>query len=146
MLNWLRSVAGTVAAWLGKAGGNVVNLAIGGIAAIFDLVTGNVSGAWTRLQQVIADVLGLSRQVLDDITQHLVTLLKHLIPRYAMTAWWWVTHPDDLASVLFWYLVKWLEARAWTVGKYLGDFALSLVAHNVKRLALLVEDIVKAVL
>lgn len=146
MLSWLRAIAGDVKNYLGDATGKVVNLALGGLAAIFDLVTGNVSGAWTRFQQVLAAMLGLSRQVLDDITGHLVSLFKELIPKYAMTAWWWVTHPDDLASVLFWHLVKWLEARAWEAGKYLGEFFLSLITHHVRRLALLVEDIVRAIL
>ena len=40
----------------------------------------------------------------------------------------------------------WLEREAWTAGQYLGEFTLSLVIHNVRRLAHLAETILVAIL
>lgn len=72
-------------------------------------------------------------------------LRTHLI-QWGYTAWWYVTHPAQLAALLGDPLVDWLEANSWSVARRLGSFTLALVLHNTRRLASTVEDIVAAIL
>lgn len=60
--------------------------------------------------------------------------------------WYYFTHLDRFAELLFDFLVAVLEARAWDVAGKLGRFFLALIVRNVVRFAILVEDIISAVL
>lgn len=116
------------------------------IGGILGLVTGNVTGAWRDFTAVWDALRAGTADFARELLGQLEAIIVHWIPRYAITAWWWVTHPLELASVLTLYVVHWLEARAWQVAPYLGKFLLALLVHNVARVARLTEAIVAAVL
>ncbi len=73
-------------------------------------------------------------------------LIWHDLLKWGWVAWWWITHPENLAQFLFWHIIRWLEFYAWEAGKRLGTFGLALVRHNLHRFLILIEDIVSAVL
>jgi len=102
-------------------------------------------------------VVKLARHLVTDAIKWVVTHVYDPLLRFISTAWQWITHegttlwyylthPDELVSLLWTSLLAKLEADAWNAGQLLGRFLLSLVLHNVKRFALLIEDIVMAVL
>lgn len=61
------------------------------------------------------------------------------------TLWHYLTHPADLVDLLWDALLAKIEAEAWTAGELLGKFFLSLIVHNLQRIATLIEDILDAV-
>ena len=79
-------------------------------------------------------LLGLARDARRDLQ------------RWAWPAFWYITHPDALASLIGDALVAWLEANAWKVGRRLGTFILALTVHHIRQLLALAEDIISAVL
>lgn len=117
--------------------------AIGGILA---LVTGNVTGAWHDFTAVWDALRSGTADFAHELLKQLEAVIVHWLPRYAITAWWWVTHPLELARVLTLYVVHQLEERAWQIAPYLGRFLLALLVHNAARVARLTEAIVAAVL
>lgn len=66
--------------------------------------------------------------------------------KWGYTAFWWITHPADLAELLIFPLAASLEKHAWDLAAGLGKFTLALVVRNTRRLALLAEEIIAAVL
>ena len=68
------------------------------------------------------------------------------ISREGSTMWFYFTHLEKFAELLFWFIVTALEKFAWDAGKRLGTFFLSLIVHNVVRFATLIETVVDAVL
>jgi hypothetical protein len=94
-------------------------------------------------------ILDLWRNVLRfvwDPLKRFADLIWHDLLKWGWTAWWWITHPEELAGFLFWHIIHWLEFYAWEAGKRLGTFGLSLVRHNLHRFLILVEDVISAVL
>lgn len=146
MLSWL---VNTVGGWLGSVGSAVVNFVrsvVGGVVGLLDFIFGRVGSAWDDLVTAVKTLAGVVHEYTVSVWQVLHRIMTYYIPVFAMTAWWWVTNPDALAQVLLWHLLKWLEAWAWTVAQYLGEFILALLVRNLRRIALLVETIVAAVL
>jgi hypothetical protein len=70
----------------------------------------------------------------------------HQILEWAHFAWHLLTHPLQLAEVIFWPLWFFFEKVAWKVARKIGQWLAELVLHNLVRLVNLVEDIVAAVL
>lgn len=62
------------------------------------------------------------------------------------TLWHYLTHPADLINLLWDHMLAKMEHEAWTAGRLLGRFFLALVIHNVKTFAILIEDIITAIL
>lgn len=60
--------------------------------------------------------------------------------------WHLVTHPALLVDWIWDHLLVKIEREAWTAGRLLGRFFLSLIVHNIKTFAILIEDIVDAIL
>lgn len=107
---------------------------------------GNVYGAWEALEKTAKELEDGTWHFAAETVNALTRILLHYIPAYAMTAWWWVTNPSCLASVLYWWIVKYLEERAWCTAQYLGEFLTALVARNLRTTAHLLETIIAAVL
>lgn len=78
--------------------------------------------------------------------QALALRIWHDLTSWAQLAVYYSTHPQALADLLLLFLVNSLEARAWQVAQLLGRFTLSLIVANLRRVALLVEDVLTAVL
>jgi hypothetical protein len=146
MWRWLERKLG---GWAGHVGDDVRHLVgdvAGGLAALIEFVFSDVTSAWHDLEATSHDLELGAWMLSGSVYRKLAELITHYIPRYAMTAWWWVTHPQELVSVLGWYLAAWLEQHAWDVGRYLGEFVTSLITHNMRRVAGLLETILAAVL
>jgi hypothetical protein len=75
-----------------------------------------------------------------------LTLAWHWIEHEGATVWFYISHPDKLAAFLFWHIVDALENNAWGAARRLGRFVMALFLANARRVALLLEDIVHAIL
>lgn len=146
MLSWLDKIWHDAGAALGAGAHAAADLATRGLAAILSWLTGNVSAAWDDLERAAGYEERLLGGWIDDVTGHLVRIITYDIPHYAMTAYWWVTHPAQLADVLGWHLVRFLEDHADQAATYLGRFAISLVLRNTRQLVRLAEHIIVSIL
>jgi hypothetical protein len=146
MLSWLRDLWHRAENLGESALSGAASLATGAIAAVLGVLTGNVFAAWQQLEQALRDMETIAGAWTSEITTGVIRLITYDIPHYAMTAWWWVTHPAQLAESLFWHIIRQLEDRAWQAAEYLGEFALALVLRNARRLVLLAEHIITAIL
>lgn len=86
------------------------------------------------LRHVWAPLYAYARKIYAD-------LLK-----WGYVAWWWITHLDRLAEAMIFHIAMSMERNAWRLAGMLGRFVLALVLHNARRLAILVEHIVTAVI
>lgn len=144
------------------------------LAAVWDIIFIRiprvVSWAWNHLQRLwvfatrIAD--NLKRAIIDLILRiavavhnairwvrdHVWVPLKALIDtalKWIRTAgelvFYYITHPDKLAALIFDSLIALLEREAWNIGDKLGKFFLALIVHNLRHFVNLLEDILMAV-
>lgn len=118
----------------------------GAIAGLFGTITNDVYDAWTTFTASVWAWADAAADFAEETWRSLNQVIGHLIPHYAMTAFWWITHPAQLADVLFWHLLRYLEERAWTAARYLGRFVLALLTHHVRRITALAEEIIAAIL
>lgn len=91
----------------------------------------------------------IRRWVVTDIWNpiwHILTQAWDWITHEGTVLWHYITHAADLVDLIWDALIAKIEAEAWTIGAKLGTFFFSLVIHNLKRFALLLEDIIDAVL
>jgi hypothetical protein len=146
LLRWLEHLVSSIGRHIPSPIRTLIHLATGGLAALVDLVFGNVDGAWEELAKAGQGLEHFISKHADAIYAALRRIITYDIPHFAMTAWWWTTHPHQLADQLYWHIVYWLEQRAWSTGQYLGEFALSLLMHNARRFIHALEVIVAAVL
>lgn len=146
MLTWLgnalRSLGGIIASQFISA----FHFVVGGIAGFLDLIFGRVGSAWDDLVSAIKTHEQILLFLTTGIIGQLFKIITVYIPEYAQVAWWWVTHPDELAHVLLWHVLKWLEQEAWTAATYLGEFILALLVRNLRRVLLVLETVVAAIL
>lgn len=146
MGDWIGGILGAVAGTLGSGVSSAISSVVGGLARLLASLFGNVAGAWDELTAAAAELEHAAWIFGRGCWRKLDEILRHYIPVYAFTAWWWVTHPEQFTSVLFWWLVHWLERRAWTAARYLGGFFLALIIHHVRHVLALAEDVITAVL
>lgn len=146
LVNWVKSLFAQGAAGVTAAVRSMISLAVGGLAAIIDTLTGNVTGAWTDLRDGLHGSWHATDAFEGSVARHLVRIITHDIPRYAYQSWWLLTHPRQLAKHLGWHLVRWLEDNAWSVAGHLGAFSVSLVARNPRRMAHVAEHIITSIL
>ena len=146
MLSWLGGLLGRAGSAVSSAISSFVNGVVSALAAIVDFVFRDVLNAWNDLVTSWKEFDAAVDTWIPEVIRLFTRILTVDIPRYAYTAWWWATHPDQLASVLYWHLVHYLEARAWATAQYLGEFILALIAKNTRRVALLIEDILHAII
>lgn len=97
--------------------------------------------AWSWILALWHNVL---KYVWDPLKRY-ADMIWHDLLKWGYTAWYWITHPDKLAGLLFWHIIGWLEFYAWQVGKRLGTFGLSLVRNNLHKFLVLIEDVIAAV-
>lgn len=146
MGNWISHTLGSAGRAIGSAVSGAVSAVVGGLVSLLGSLFGNVTGAWDELTAAAAELEHAAWIFGRGCWRQFDAILRHWIPKYAFTAWWWVTHPEQLASVLFWWLVHYLERRAWTAARYLGGFFLALIIHHVRHVLALAEDVLAAVL
>lgn len=146
MLNWLRGIISGIGGAVSSGISDAVSAVISALAAVVDFVFKDVLDAWTGLAKAWHDFDVLTGAWIPEVVRLFTRILTYDIPHFAYTAWWWTTHPDQLASVLYWYLIGYLEERAWATAGYLGEFITALIARNLRRVALLIEDILHAII
>jgi hypothetical protein len=99
-----------------------------------------------RIAAAAADVI---QWVLANVwapVQAAIGLLTANLEKWGYTAWYYITHPDQLAELLINSIVTSLETHSWDIAKRLGQFTLALIAQNIPRLLQLIEDILTAVI
>jgi len=98
---------------------------------------------------VLALLADLRRWVIRDVWDpiwHTLAPAWHWITHEGIALWHLVTHPGLLVDWIWLHLLAKIEREAWDAGRVLGRFFLSLVFHNFKRFAVLMEDIFDAIL
>jgi hypothetical protein len=98
---------------------------------------------------VAALVQDVRRWVVRDIWSPIWRTLNPVwrwVTHEGATLWHYLTHPAALVDLLWNHLLVKMEREAWVAGRLLGRFFLSLVIHHVKTFAILIEDIVDAIL
>lgn len=98
-------------------------------------------------------VLNLIASLTVWIVSHVYNPLKaafdaawHWITNEGAVVWHYISNPEDLVTLIWDHLIARLERDAWDVAGKLGKFTLSLIAHNLPRLAALIEDVLNAIL
>lgn len=145
VLSWLESFITAAGSLVPSPIRDFVHWALHGIVGVVSTVFHQVTSAWDSLASSTAafsrDLAGFA----DVVFHQLWRVITYYIPHYAIYAWWWITHPEQLAERLFWYIVKALERHAWAATQVMGKFVLNLIHHNVRHLAAVMEDIITAV-
>lgn len=141
-------------AWLMNDFVSFVTSSIGGIyhvifntakrlaAQIVQAVTDLAATAWRWVQ----DAIGWIVQNIYTPLANAVADLVDKMTRWAYTAWFYVTHPDALAQVIFWALWGVFARNAYSVARYVGEWALRLILTQTISSVQLVEQIVSDVL
>lgn len=89
------------------------------------------------------------RWVIEDVWSPIWRTLApawRWITHEGLALWNLVMHPGLLVDWIWEHLLAKIEREAWNAGRLLGRFFLSLIVHNVKTFAVLIEDIVDAIL
>jgi hypothetical protein len=146
MLGWLSGIIRKGVHLLGEGAGDLGSLALQGITAVVSFIFGDVGSAWDDMVTAWHYLQQVGSALDGHVVAALIRLITYDIPHYAMQAFWWVTHPAQLAETLGWHLVRFLEDNAWTAAGYLGKFILALILRNAGRVARLAEDIITAIL
>lgn len=134
------------------------------IPRILRLIDDWVKWLIRRIEQVTAYLLSrilyyyrLLRTALDIAVRWIVHTLIDPLRAFAdhiwkqLIAWgyyafYYITHPDKLAAVLIRALVGAAENVFWDIAAPVGKFAAGIVLHNAKRIVLVIESILSAVL
>lgn len=99
--------------------------------------------------KITAGLAALARWVTSDVYDPLLKYAKSIeagLLKWGYTAWWWITHLDALADAMIFHIAISLEKNAWQLATILGKFTLSLILANARKIAVLAEDIITAVL
>lgn len=70
----------------------------------------------------------------------------HWITHEGATLWHYLTHIAQLVDLFWDALLAKIEREAWTAGRLLGRFFMSLIVHHIHEFVILLEDIVDAIL
>lgn len=113
---------------------------------IYDWAKKSVADLITRIEQAVKDVTDWVIKTVYDPLKAYADLIWNDLKLWGYTAWWWVTHLQDLADAMIVNIATSLEKNAWALAKMLGEFALNLVRAHLKEFIQLAEDIITAVL
>jgi len=103
-----------------------------------------------RLKHWVAQLIDAVRSwIINDIWRPLsrsLVAVWHWLRHEGSILWFYITHPGKLVDLIWEALILKLEQDAWKTTSLLGGFFLGLFVHNMKRVALLLEDMINAVL
>lgn len=145
MLSWLESFVSAAGSLIPSPIRDFVHWALHGIVGVVSTVFHDVVSAWDYYYAAITGFVREATHFADAVFHQLSRIITYYIPHYAIYAWWWITHPEQLAERLFWYIVKALERHAWAAARVLTEFTMRLIMHNLRHVAALAEDIITAV-
>lgn len=145
MFGWIDRAYHSVTGKIDSAVASWVHALIHGLYLFLSTIFGDVGAAWDDL--VKDGELFLSAvDVLGDTVYDSLHDLYTWVNKYGKELVGWIEHPSTLVDLLWDDILSKLEKEAWTAGEKLGKFFLSLILHNLKRFATLLEDILDAVL
>lgn len=105
-------------------------------------LAGYIEDAKNYLLQKISDAVAWTVQnIWAPLEAELVTVRKRLTD-WAYTAWWYITHPQNLADLLLGYLLVSLQRSVWLVARTMGDFFFRLFLTQLPRSLNLIEQII----
>jgi hypothetical protein len=140
--SWLVHVE--IPAILRWAGAELAKLS-SALANIYDWAVKAIADVIRRIEAAISDVTKwVLRNVWDPLKAYADKIYNDLL-KWGFYAYNVLTHPQALADSLLLFLVNSLERAAWDIGQKLGTFLLALISANIKKLLILIEDIVTAV-
>jgi hypothetical protein len=116
------------------------------VEGIYDWVVHELDTLRKWVDHLIAGVLHWVTVHVWNPIWHSLTLAWKWIAHEGFITWYYISNPGKLASLLLDSLVVALEREAWRLGPLLGRFFLAMLAHNLKRFVLMLEDIIMAVL
>lgn len=117
-----------------------------GLAKLETTVAGWVKDAITTATNAVNGLLSwVVRNVYTPVKAWVDDLYRKM-SAWAWTAYYYITHPDALARVIFWALWAVFQQNAWAVAEITGEWLLRLVLANFVRSVRLVETIVADVL
>jgi hypothetical protein len=145
MLDWLVRFTTGYSGSITQDIRNFVHWAIHGIAGIVSTVFHQVTSAWDEYYRAAETFADGAFKFARNVFRELYRIVTYYIPHYAIYAWWWITHPKQLAARLGNDLVNWLEAHSWAVAAKLGKFTLHLIYRNIRHVAALMEDVFTAI-
>jgi hypothetical protein len=110
-----------------------------------------------QLTAIVTHNYHLMLSIFDAFRKWVINSIWNPLFKSLTNAWHWLTHEGAtmwhfftnlaaFAELLFWHILHSLESHAWDAGKFLGDFFLALVVHNIVRFATLIESVIDAVL
>lgn len=146
MLSWLRRFLSNPVGTTAAAAKDLITVTTTALAGLLDTIFGHVGSAWADLAKVLGDAESINGQWERAVYARMREVITHWIPRYALTAWWWATHPSALAKAMFWYLIRELEDNAAAASRYLGGWLLSLLLRQTRVVVAALEAILAAVL
>lgn len=98
------------------------------------------------LLNLIDGVLAWVKHSIYDPLMSEVTSLWSSLKKWGYTAWWYITHPQDLADLLLTYILISVQKSVWLVARTMGEFFFRLFMQNVPRSVDLIEKIISDVL
>ena len=161
VVNWaIGKIPDTIRVW--------VHDLISGVYGLFHNVASLVGDAWDILFHTFHNLRLLADEFTHAVSIAFHWLIKVWIPalnkwiddhllKPLLAAWQWIhkegaymlhllTVPLSLVNFFWTALLHKIEVEAWTAGRLLGRFFLSLIAHNVRQFLQLMEDILSAIL
>jgi hypothetical protein len=121
-----------------QLGTDAVNLYNKGVAFTQRVYTDVLLRIAAGLQWVITAVWDPLKSYADQIYKDLL--------KWGYTAWYYITHPDQLASLLLGYLIAAAENTFFTIAGPAGRFILGVLLHQSQKFIALLEEIIAAVL
>lgn len=111
----------------------------------------NQAASWFYSALHYADnlIAGVLKWVRDNIwtpLYNLTTSLFDWVKNKGELIWYYITHPDALAELLFGGLITIFEREAFAVADRLGKFLIALIVKNLQQFTMLIEDILSAIL
>jgi hypothetical protein len=94
-------------------------------------------------------ISSLTKLTLKHIWDPLYAYVKDIYKKltdWAYTAWYYITHPDKLAALLYLHLVTLVKRNIWDLARDFGEFGAKLFLSNVPRVITLIEQIIADVL
>jgi hypothetical protein len=146
MLEWLHHQIDSIGGRVTGAIKDAAHVVASGLGGLVTMVFGRVTTAWHDMTSAAVILERAAGEFGAAAWGQLHALITHWIPAFAMTAWWWVTHPEQLARTLGWHIVAFLESHAEQAAQYLAMFALHLIRTRLRSLLTVAEHVITAVL
>src|SRR5574337_302127 len=116
---------------------------------VWGYITGLIRSLDSLRRYLLAQISAVTSWVLHSVFDPLIAQVKSLwtkLQQWGYTAYWYVTHPQDLADLLLHYLLVSLQKSVWAVARTMGEFFARLFLQNVPRTITLIEQIIADVL